>query len=89
MTVKLPKKLRNSLATENFAQIRQGKESDIALAPVWLLNADLEYYKRKLSNALRRKEEGKKVHARYSNYEANTKQRIATLEKEIKSRRNK
>jgi hypothetical protein len=84
--LRLPKKARTSGTTPKPLSVQKNKGFDIELAPMWLLNADLAYYRRRLSNAVRKNKDFGKDRTRNLNYIIKTKQTIFALENEIKRR---
>ena len=55
--------------------------------PVWVLNTDYEFFKRKLEIARSKIRKGKPAHGRYSNYKNNLETRLSLIEGEIERRK--
>jgi hypothetical protein len=66
------------------AQLRR---LDLRSLPVWVLNTDYDFFKRKLEIARSKMRKGKPAHRRYSNYEANLETRLSFIEAEIERRK--
>ena len=62
-------------------------EDSLENLPLWALNADYEFFKRKLTVALERKQNGAPAHKKYSSYEKNLQKRLAQIDAEIERRK--
>jgi hypothetical protein len=57
--------------------------------PLWALNADYDFYRRKLEIVRERRKRGEPAHKKYPNYESSLKEILSLLEGEIERRKEK
>ena len=55
--------------------------------PLWALNADYDFYRRKLEIVRERRKRGEPAHKRYPNHESSLKEIVSGLEGEIERRK--
>jgi hypothetical protein len=55
--------------------------------PLWALNADYNFYQRKLEIAHEREKNGLPAHKKYASYESRLQQKLAQIDSEIERRK--
>ena len=68
-------------------KLRLGDAVGFSGAPLWALNADHDYYRRKLELARGRRKTGRPPHKRYATYEVGLVQKLTLIDTEIERRK--